>query len=112
MTISTWYPNSHIISNITNNNPGVVTTTQPHNYLSGLFVRIFFPANLGMTQVNNQVYEILVLDELNFAINVDTSKFDVFSPSTELQSPQVIPVAEVASTLLMAEQNTLIPIGG
>lgn len=115
MTISTWAPTSQIITNITNANPGVVTTSQSHGFLNGLYVRIDMfpePALFGMTQVSNQVYLITVIDSTSFSIDADTRNFDVFIAGTDPQAPQAIPVGEVATTLNNLERNTLTPIGG
>ena len=115
MTISTWTPVSRIITNITQANPGVVTTSQPHGFLNGLYVRIDMfpkPSLYGMTQVNNQIYLITVIDTTNFSIDVNTTGFDTFIAGTNPQSPQVIPVGEVATTLQNLERNTLTPYGG
>jgi hypothetical protein len=70
------------------------------------------PTLFGMTQVNNQIYLINVLSPNTFSLNSDTSNFDSFIALTVPQAPQVIPVAEVATTLLAAEKNTLTPYGG
>lgn len=81
MTISTWSPVARVISNITNTNPGVVTTTQPHGYISGTYVRIDMqpkPSIFGMCQVNNNIYLITVLTPNDFSINADTRGFDRF----------------------------------
>lgn len=100
MSIANYFvPNRQTVSNITRANPGVVTTTQNHGYDSGLFVRFYFPVNFGMTQVNGNVYQITVLSPTTFALDVDTSNFDSFAILSASQSPQVIPVGEVASTL-------------
>ena len=115
MTVSTWSPISHIITDITQANPGVVTTSQPHGYITGQYVRIDMqpkPWLFGMTQVNNIVFLITVLSPTTFSINMDTTNFDAFIALTRPQSPQVIPVGEVSSTLLAAEKNTLTPYGG
>lgn len=115
VTISTWAPSSQIITDITNANPGVVTTAQPHGFLDGLYVRIDMqpkPALYGMTQVNGQIYLISVLSPITFSLNSDTSNFDSFIALTHPQSPQAIPVGEVAFTLTSAEKNTLTPFGG
>lgn len=115
MTTSTWAPQARIIINITQANPGVVTTSQSHGYLDGLYVRLDLspnPSIFGMTQVNQKVYLITVIDTTSFSIGEDTSSFDAFIPLTDPQSPQAIPVGEIASTLDNAERNTLTPIGG
>lgn len=98
-------PNRQTVSAITNANPAVVTTTQNHGYQNGLYVRFFFPGNYGMVQVANNVYLITVLSPTTFSINVDSTNFDVFGDLTTSQLPQVIPVGEVATTLLSAVVN-------
>lgn len=106
MTISNFFvPNRQIIENITQANPGVVTTTQDNGYHNGLFVRIQLPGSFGMSQLDDQVFQITVLTSDTFSIPVDTRNFDAFSLSTTTQSPQVIPVGEVASTLISAVVN-------
>lgn len=111
MTIANFFvPNRQTVSNITRANPGVVTTTQDHGYQNGLFVRFYFPKNFGMTQVNGNIYEITVLSPTTFAIDVNTTDFDAFAVLSTSQSPQVIPVGEVANTLseaLINNQNIL-----
>lgn len=115
MTISTWSPISYVITNITQANPGVVTTAQPHGYMPGLYVRIDMqpdPSIFGMTQVSGNVYLISILSPTTFSLNADTSNFDTFIYTTDPQAAQVIPVGEVAFTLKNAEMNTLTPYGG
>ena len=115
MTISTWAPQARIITSITQANPGVVTTSQPHGYLDALYVRIDLgpnPALFGMIQIANQLFPITVLSPTTFSINADTSNYDTFSFTTNPQSPQAIPTGEQAFTLQNAERNTLTPIGG
>lgn len=104
-------PNSCIIGNITKANPGVVTTTSPNGYSSGLFVRLVFPLNVGMNELNNQVVQITVIDNLNFSIGVNTSNFNSFAPSGSKQLPQVIPVGTDALGILEAttNNNNIIP---
>jgi hypothetical protein len=106
MTIANFFvPNRQTVSDISRTNPGVVTTTQNHGYDSGLFVRFYFPVNFGMTQVNGKIYEITVLSPTTFEIDVDTTNFDTFAILSPAQTPQVIPVGEVSSTLTMAVDN-------
>ena len=104
-------PSRQQVSAITNANPAVVTTTQNHGYATGLFVRFYFPINFGMMQINGNVYEIEVLSPTTFAINADSTNFDVFSISSTVQVPEVIPVGEVTNILSMAvdNSNTIIP---
>ncbi len=115
VTISTWAPTSRIITDITRANPGVVTTSQSHGFLDGLYVRIDMqpkPSLFGMTQVSGKIYLITVLSATTFSINENTSNFDTFIAITDPQAPQAIPVGEVATTLQNLERNTLTPYGG
>lgn len=84
-------------------NPGVVITATPHQYLTGLLVRITLPDYESV--YNNQVFTITVLSPTSFSLNADTSNWPVADFFSSNQTPQVIPVAEVAETLLMAEKN-------
>lgn len=107
-------PQARVISNITNANPAVVTTTQPHGYLTLLFIRFFLPAPtyFGMQQLNGQFSQIIVLSPTTFSIPIDTTQINAFTTSGNSQVPQCISMAENASTLLQAERNALPPIGG
>jgi hypothetical protein len=105
--ISTWAPQRSEIASITTANPGVVTTTSPHGYLTGLYVRLVFPDTFGMPEVAGQVFLIDVLSPTTFSIDQNTSKYTPFALGSSLQVPQVSPVAEVAFSLSQAEHNTL-----
>ena len=106
MTINNFFvPNRQSVSTITQANPGVVTTTQAHGYETGLCLRFFFPLNVGMNQLQDVVVKIIKVDDTSFSIGVDTTNFDSFSPVGTVQTPQVIPVAEAADSLLQAVTN-------
>lgn len=103
--INQFVPNRQQVSAITNANPAVVTTTQPHGYLTGLSIRFYFPVNFGMMQLNGNIYQIIVLSPTTFSLNVDSTNFDVFSNSSTTQVPEVIPVGEDAFSLKQAVVN-------
>jgi hypothetical protein len=112
MSLSNFFvPQRQNIEGITNANPGVVTTTEDHGYPTGLFVRLVFPENFGMQQVAGKMYEIEVLSDDTFAINADTTNFDVYSAVGREQVAQVIPIGyEVTSVLDPVRNNgTIIP---
>ncbi len=58
-----------------------------------------------MPEVANQIYQIVVLSPTTFAVNTDTSNFIAFNGSEQSQTPQVIPVGEISSTLKEAVIN-------
>jgi len=64
------------IFNITQNNPGVVTTTAPHGYANGDIV--FFSDVTGMTEVNDVLYTITVINATSFSIGVDTLTYTAY----------------------------------
>lgn len=103
--INQFVPCRQIIQSITNANPGVVTTTAPHGYQNGLYVRLVYPIVDGMQQAQGIVLLITVLSTTTFSIGLDTTNFDSFASNSTQQSPQVIPVGEVATTLVNAVVN-------
>lgn len=106
MSIANFFvPNRQTVSSITRANPGVVTTTQNNGYLSGLFVRFFFPLDVGMNQLNEKIVKITVISDTEFSIGLDTTNFDAFSAVGTAQVAQVIPVAEAGDSLLQATDN-------
>lgn len=106
MSVANFYvPAAQQVTNITNANPGVVTTLVDHGYLNGLNVRFFLQNDFGMQELGNNTYVVVVLSPTTFAINQNTTLFTPFNPSNTRQIPQVIPMAEQANTLLMAEKN-------
>ena len=107
---SSFLPASKIINNITQANPAVITTTTNHGYLTGLFVRIVFPYTGSMEQLNGNIYEITVLNNTDFSIPVNSTKFDPFNTAplwlfTPIQEAQTIPVAEINSSISQATNN-------
>lgn len=109
MTITNQFvPCRQIISNITQANPGVITTTVPHGYDNTLTVRISYPMQniFGMPQMNGQVGQVTVIDPSNFSIGINTTNFDAFNPSYgSTQYPQVIPIAETGYYFSQAVMN-------
>lgn len=100
-----------IISNITNANPAVVTTTFAHQYSTGMIVRINLPPGYGMQQINQKYASIQVLSDTTFSIDIDSSEFESYSaPSVfpeNMQYAQVTPIGEINSLLIAATQNVL-----
>lgn len=106
MSISnSFVPNRQQVSAITNANPAVVTTTEVNGYETGLYIRFFFPLDVGMNNLDGKVFKITVIDDTNFSIPIDSRFFDVFSPVGSVQVPEVIPVGEVSEILSMAAKN-------
>lgn len=107
---SSFLPAAKIINSITQADPAVITTATDHGYLTGLFVRIVIPYPDSMPQINGNVYEITVLNNTDFSIPVNSTNFDPFNTAplwllTPIQEAQVIPVAEVNSSLSQTTAN-------
>ncbi len=64
------------ITNISNANPGVVTSPA-HGRATG--DKIIILESGGMTQVNEKVYTVTVIDNDSFSIGVDTTGFDSYT---------------------------------
>jgi hypothetical protein len=104
-----WLPPLQYISSITNANPAVVTTTEPHGYSTGFNVRIVFPfpyaLSFGMFEINEQAGTITVLSPTTFSISINTTGYNAFTIGTTLQKPQVVPISQfVNGNLLDAQQ--------
>lgn len=104
--INSFIPPVTFVDSITNANPAVVTTTTDHGYLSGLFVRLFFPEDVGLNILNEKIFEITVLSDNSFSVPFNTTNLDVYSPVSADQFSQVIPVGEDADSLSQAKQNS------
>ena len=65
------------ISNITQADPGQVTTSSAHGYSTG--DEIYIQNAGGMTEVNDTVYTITKVDDTNFTIGVDTSEYTAYT---------------------------------
>jgi hypothetical protein len=105
-------PAMRIITAITNANPAVVTTSFPHNYVTGTIVRLDIPPLDGMQQANQSTGVIVVLSPTTFAMSIDTTFYDVFAipmapAPTDQICAQVVPIGEDNGQLTAAVQNLL-----
>lgn len=111
----TFQPTYRLISNVTNGFPAVVTTSIPHNYLTGLVVRLYMPEGIGMDQANKLFGTITVINAVTFSIPIDTTNFTPFIvyASTQSSNPHMdicalaVPIGEDNSQLYQAVQNVL-----
>jgi hypothetical protein len=96
-----FYPRKRVIANVTQANPGVVTTLVDHGYVTGQTVRMKVPSGSGMTELNDQLVTVTVVDASTFSIGVDTSGYTAYAFPVYTAVPytpaQVIPVGETAN---------------
>jgi hypothetical protein len=73
----------------------VVTTVNDHDYVAGMMVTFFIPAQFGMTQLNGVNAQVLSLTNNTLTINLNSIGFTPFaypSPLTNAYTPpSVIP---------------------
>lgn len=114
-------PAMRIITNITNSNPAVITTSFDNQYVTGTIVRIDIPTQdgyypWGMRQISGQTGTITVINPTQFSITIDTTAYEPFMTPTTLpdgvtrfttQLPQVVPIGEDNSILTAAVVNVL-----
>lgn len=74
---------TYSITALTKANPGVVTTSAAHNLSTG--DRIFIYGAVGMNQVNNLSYTIIVTGTTTFSIGVDTTTFGTYTSGGTVQ---------------------------
>lgn len=107
----TFSPDRIPISNVTNANPAVVTTTVDHNLTTGQVVRINVPQGWGMTQMNHVQAIITVLSPTTFSlqksqtppsyINIDSTSFFPFTTPTVPQfTAEVLPIGAGPTPLM------------
>lgn len=125
MANTLFVPARKIISSITNAPRAVVTVTEPHDYVSGEYVRIHIPVNEpvvspqppsagtgthGMPQINKQYAPIEVIDDTSFYINIDTSAYEPFVILLpQVQFAQCVAIGSVNELLQGAVHNSLNP---
>lgn len=84
--------------------------SNPHNYFSGLVVKILVPQSRGMIQLDNYVGSINVISSLAFYILLDSSNFDPFntyiSENEEKEHAQVVPIGVYKNSLEGAVHNS------
>jgi hypothetical protein len=104
-------PAMRIVTAITLSNPASVTTSFPHNYNSGIILRIDIPPGYGMQQINQQVGTITVTGATTFNISIDTTFYDALTTPTTYremaQLPQCVPIGEINPLLTNATRNVL-----
>lgn len=105
-------PAMRLVTNITNEYPAVVTTSFEHEYITGIIVRLYIPQPFGMIQADQLHGSITVLDDVTFAIDIDTREFDQFISNMPLSPrytkiPLVVPIGQVNDMLKAAFRNTL-----
>lgn len=97
-----FYPKRRAISNITQANPGVVTTLVDHGLTTGQKVRLKVSADNGMIELNNVAVTVTAIDASTFSIGVDTTANTAFTyplpAAVPFTSAEVIPFGEEASS--------------
>lgn len=97
-------------SNVVTNTPTIVTTLTPHNYSTGLVVRLDIALTDGMQQMNGLVGDIIVTGPSSFSIDIDSSQFLPFSLTDKVHKSScslVVPVGEINSILTQSTRNIL-----
>jgi hypothetical protein len=79
--LTPWQPKRAVIVGISQANPGVVTTAEYHQYVTGDIVRINIPSAFGMQQLNGQLAEVTVLSATTFSIYVPNTTAIVGGPT-------------------------------
>lgn len=110
-----WYPSVRVIANITQAAAGVVTTLVDHGLTTGQSIRLSIPTICGMTQLNNRLVTVTVVNASTFSINVDTTGYTAFNFPTIAQialSPYYATMTPVGvdqaynASILTATDNT------
>lgn len=107
----TFQPAMRIITNISNADPAVITTSTDHNYITGEIVRLIVPPLFQMHGISGRLGKIDVIDDTHFFIDIDTTFLDPFEIPPMLPESytcaHVVPVGEVNGILDAATKNVL-----
>lgn len=94
-TDPTYRPQRMFISSVTRGEITTITTSEDHNYITGLIVRLFFPRLTNIQQLNGTIHEITVTGDTTFTIPVDSNNYDAFNdPDDPNICAQVVPIGE------------------
>lgn len=106
-----YQPAMRVIIAITNAAIAQVTTSIPHQYISGTIVRIDVPKGFGMVQINQQFGPITVTGDTTFTIPINTQQYDAFILPSRIpesyNNAQAVPIGELNGQLTAAVQNVL-----
>jgi hypothetical protein len=97
--ISTLVGSTLAVTNITNANPGVVTTDINHGYADGQIVEL--NGVVGMTPVNSVPLTVTVIDEKNFSIGISTIPYPAYvsggvvTPNLRTVTPNIIDYPDI-----------------
>jgi len=99
------------ITGITAANPAVITVSVAHNYLVGDKIRVYVPAQFGMTQINGQLATITAVTASTITTDINSLAFTAFAYPTSavaaagVSFPHIVPVGEVATKLTSSMDN-------
>lgn len=95
---SDFVPKRRLVSDVTIASKAVVTTDEPHGYETGLLVRLFVPADYGMS-IYQETY-IVVTGDTTFITQLDTTSQRAFVvPSEPYTQAQVVPITGVTDNI-------------
>lgn len=106
------------VLSITQAQQALITTTfdginpGAHNYLTGLIVRLIVPDGFGMTALNQFEGSIIVINETQFIMDINTTMLDPFvvppyQPGRHGTPAQAVPTGEISGIVYQAIKNVL-----
>jgi hypothetical protein len=105
-------PDAAIIVNMTRGIQTVSTTSAPHGFQVGVYIRFdILGKKQGMKQLDGVIAPITAVTQNTFTVDIDSRNFDIFRPTQAFplnsyrQLSQAVPVAEDALTLKYANKN-------
>jgi hypothetical protein len=73
-----YVPQPRELASVTNDIEAMVTTTEPHQYVTGQVIKFFVPMGFGMYELNSLQVKLTVVDDISFTIPVDSRQFNPF----------------------------------
>jgi len=107
------HPKKRVIANITQANPGVVTTLVDHAFTTGQQVRFRVSSSYGMEELDGKLLTVTVINDSTFSIGVNTTAYAAFDFALPAAMPathaHVVPLGHdlaVDTGFADAERNT------
>lgn len=93
-----YQPRKYFIEDITLGQQTTVQTTEDHDFVIGLLVRLIIPSSFGTWQLNERsAYVISIPSSDEVVLDISSIGMDSFTSSTNTTLPQITPIGDVNS---------------
>lgn len=93
-----YIPSRFFISDVTQGETTIITTTEPMDYVIGQTVRILIPPRFGIRELNNKIGNILsIISQTQIEIDIFSLGMSAFISTNAATQPQIMAIGDVNS---------------